>query len=127
MWGLILLPIRQGIGMDFGRIMMDWVEGGSDPDSASAVLQRYNQELWSKELPNGEKMKLAFGENGSLSWNGFRFGSVRLLRAFGIRDRGLCWSGWPSRWMIIGDLWRISCIKLIRLVGRLLFQSMREV
>ena len=56
--------------------------GGSDPDSASAVLQRYNQELWSKELPNGEKMELALGENGSLSWNGFRFGSDSIITSF---------------------------------------------
>lgn len=57
-------------------------EGGSDPDSASVVLQRYNQELWSKELPNGEKMELALGENGSLSWNGFRFGSDSIITSF---------------------------------------------
>ena len=101
--------------------------GGSDPDSASAVLQRYNRELWSKELPNGEKMELALGENGSLSWNGFRFGSDSIITSFGIRGRGLCWSRWPNRWMIIVDLWRISCIRLIRLAGRLFSRSMREV
>ena len=56
--------------------------GGSDPDSASAALQRYNQELWSKELPNGEKMELALDENGSLSWNGFRFGSDSIITSF---------------------------------------------
>ena len=56
--------------------------GGSDPDSASVVLQRYNQELWSKELPNGEKMELALGENGSLLWNGFRFGSDSIITSF---------------------------------------------
>ena len=89
--------------------------GGSDPDSASAVLQRYNQELWSNELPNGEKMGLALGENGSLSWNGFRFGSDSIITSFRYKR---CWSRWPSRWMIIGDLWRISYIRLIRLVGR---------
>ena len=56
--------------------------GGSDPDSVSVVLQRYNQGLWSKELPNGEKMELALGENGSLSWNGFRFGSDSIITSF---------------------------------------------
>ena len=36
---------------------------------------------------------------------GFDLGVIRLLRVFGIRDRGFCWSGWMNRWMIIGDLW----------------------
>lgn len=102
-------------------------EGGSDPDSAGVALQRYNQELWSKELPNGEKMELTLDENGSLSWNGFRFGSDSIITSFRYRGRGLCWSRWPSRWMIIGDLWRISCIKLTRLVGKLFFRSTRGV
>ena len=32
--------------------------GGSDLDSVSHTLQNYHQILWSKKLPNGEKMEL---------------------------------------------------------------------
>ena len=37
--------------------------GYSDPDSSSPTLQRYHQILWSRELPNGEKMDLKIGSD----------------------------------------------------------------
>lgn len=127
MWSLILLRIRRGIGIGFGRIMMDWVEVGSDPDSASAVLQRYNQELWSKELSNGEKMELTLGENVGLSWNGFRFGSDSIITSFRYkRQRALLERVAESMDDYRGFV-EDFFIKLIRLAGRLSSRSMQEV
>ena len=58
--------------------------GGSncDPDSASKTMQKYHQELWSKQLPNGEYMKLKCVDNGALEWTGFRFGSDSIIASF---------------------------------------------
>lgn len=48
----------------------------ADPDSASATLRNYHQALWSRELPNGQVMKLEKGKNSDyLTWNGMRFAS----------------------------------------------------
>ena len=57
--------------------------GGSDPDSASKTLQRYHQLLWSKELPNGEKMELKAGSGPYyLTWKDYRFGSDSIIVSF---------------------------------------------
>ncbi|WP_034485701.1 DUF6994 family protein [Butyrivibrio fibrisolvens] len=57
--------------------------GGSDPDNSSPTLQEYHRLLWSKQLPNGQKMELKKG-NGSqyLTWNNFRFGSDAIIVSF---------------------------------------------
>ena len=57
--------------------------GGSDPDVSSPTLQRYHQLLWSKLLPNGERMDLQMG-NGPyyLTWKDFRFGSDSIIVSF---------------------------------------------
>ncbi len=57
--------------------------GGSDPDSASPILQEYHRLLWSKPLPDGQTMVLSKG-NGSdyLNWNGFRFASDSIIVSF---------------------------------------------
>ena len=57
--------------------------GGADPDAKSKTLQTYHQILWSKPLPNGEKINLKTG-NGSdyLTWKNFKFGSDSILASF---------------------------------------------
>lgn len=60
-------------------------EGGSDPDTASPTLRLYHQILWSKELPNGEYMKLEKGKCADydyLTWKDFRFGSDAFIVKF---------------------------------------------
>ena len=65
-----------------------WVNNGGlggsncDPDSASKTMQKYHQELWSKQLPNGEKMELKCGTNGALEWGDYRFGSDSIIASF---------------------------------------------
>ncbi len=56
--------------------------GNYDPDSASKTMQKYHQELWSKQLPNGERMELKCVDNGALEWGGFRFGSDSIIVSF---------------------------------------------
>ena len=56
--------------------------GNCDPDSASKTMQKYHQELWSKQLPNGERMELKCVDNGALEWGGFRFGSDSIIASF---------------------------------------------
>ena len=56
--------------------------GNCDPDSTSKTMQKYHQELWSKQLPNGEKMDLQCGTNGALEWGAFRFGSDSIIVSF---------------------------------------------
>lgn len=56
--------------------------GNCDPDSASKTMQKYHQELWSKQLPNGEHMELKCADNGALEWGGFRFGSDSIIASF---------------------------------------------
>ena len=57
--------------------------GYSDPDSSSPTLQRYHQILWSRELPNGEKMDLKIGSGSNyLTWKGFQFGSDSIIVGF---------------------------------------------
>ncbi len=58
--------------------------GGSDPDVSSPTLQEYHRLLWSKQLPNGEMMKLEKGNSGFdyLTWKDFRFGSDSIIVGF---------------------------------------------
>lgn len=56
--------------------------GNCDPDSASKTMQKYHQELWSKQLPNGEHMELKCVDNGALEWGKFRFGSDSIIASF---------------------------------------------
>lgn len=57
--------------------------GGSDPDSASKMLQQYHQLLWSKPLPNGEYLDLKMGIGANyLTWRDFRFGSDSIIASF---------------------------------------------
>ena len=54
---------------------------GCDPDRYSKTLKRYHQALWSKELPNGEVMKLEAvrDPNYYLVWEDFDFGSDSII------------------------------------------------
>lgn len=57
--------------------------GGSDPDSASPMLQKYHQELWSRQLPNGQFMNLETGYGSRyLTWEDMRFGSDSIIASF---------------------------------------------
>lgn len=57
--------------------------GNCDPDSASKMLQKYHQLLWSKPLPNGELMTLQTGTGSNyLRWKTFRFGSDSIIVSF---------------------------------------------
>ena len=54
--------------------------GGADPDKFSPTLKSYHQQLWSKELPNGEKMNLQPGDQYTyLQWRNFRFSSDTII------------------------------------------------
>ena len=59
--------------------------GGADPDIESPTLRGYHQLLWSKKLPNGQKMELKQGKWADydyLEWNGFRFASDAIIVGF---------------------------------------------
>lgn len=57
--------------------------GGADPDSLSPTLQEYHRLLWSKELPNGQKMELKKGSASYyLTWGDYRFGSDTIITDF---------------------------------------------
>lgn len=57
--------------------------GNSDPDSASKMLQKYHQLLWSKPLPNGQTMQLVAGAGANyLVWDQFKFGSDSMIVSF---------------------------------------------
>ncbi|MBE5940311.1 MAG: hypothetical protein E7266_07925 [Lachnospiraceae bacterium] len=57
--------------------------GANDPDVCSKTLQNYHKLLWSKELPNGEVMKLSAGRGYNyLTWKDFRFGSDSITASF---------------------------------------------
>lgn len=56
---------------------------GKDPDSKSPTLREYHRILWSKTLPNGERMELNSGKSRYyLRWNDFYFGSDSMLVSF---------------------------------------------
>ena len=55
----------------------------SDPDCYSRTMQVYHKTLYSKPLPNGEKMELSIGNQSDyLVWNDFRFGSDSIIVSF---------------------------------------------
>lgn len=57
--------------------------GGRDPDAESKTLQQYHRLLWSKPLPNGQKLELTIGSGRQyLTWNGFHFGSDSIIASF---------------------------------------------
>lgn len=54
--------------------------GATDPDKHSPTLKSYHQQLWSKELPNGEKMNLQPGDQYTyLQWKNFRLSSDTII------------------------------------------------
>lgn len=56
---------------------------GNDPDSKSKTLRLFQQNLWSKPLPNGECMELSLGKaNDYLTWKNFCFGSDSIVVSF---------------------------------------------
>ena len=54
---------------------------GKDPDSYSKTLKLYHQLLWSKLLPNGQKMQLVI-DKGSLRWADMWFGCDSITASF---------------------------------------------
>ncbi|MEE3415149.1 MAG: hypothetical protein VZR53_07250 [Prevotella sp.] len=54
---------------------------GKDPDGYSMTLKKYHQLLWSKELPNGQSMKLVI-EKGCLRWGDMWFGCDSITTGF---------------------------------------------
>ena len=54
---------------------------GKDPDKYSKTLKAYHQKLWSRELPNGEIMKLVESRDPYcyLTWKNFDFGSDSII------------------------------------------------
>ena len=55
---------------------------GKDPDYASTTLKMYHQFLWSKPLPNGEKLDLISGNGFYLKWKEMFFGSDSIIVSF---------------------------------------------
>lgn len=56
---------------------------GNDPDRSSKTLKAYHRFLWSKPLPNGQKMELQLGAAPDyLNWSSFRFGSDSIAASF---------------------------------------------
>lgn len=53
----------------------------TDPDSKSPTLREYHKNLWSKELPCGETMKLEYGKDRGayLIWKGLEYGSDTIV------------------------------------------------
>jgi hypothetical protein len=47
---------------------------GKDPDYASPTLKRYHQILWSKELPNGERLDLKDKVRGAYLYHESKIG-----------------------------------------------------
>ena len=54
---------------------------GKDPDTASKTLKAYHQLLWSKPLPNGEKMEIE-QERGYLKWDKMWLGCDSITASF---------------------------------------------
>ena len=62
---------REGLGL-----------GSADPDSRSPTQRIYHKLLWSRELPNGQFMRLDEDYGRYLSWNGMRFGADSITTSF---------------------------------------------
>lgn len=58
-----------------------WTNEGKDPDKYSQKLREYHQFIWSRQLPNNEKMDLQSNSN-YLSWKNFRFGSDSIINMY---------------------------------------------
>ena len=58
--------------------------GCPDPDSKSKTLCSYHQKLWSKKLPNGDKMELKADEN-YLTWKDFHYNFSAFWRDYLIK------------------------------------------
>ncbi len=56
--------------------------GCPDPDSKSPTLRSYHQKLWSKLLPNGDKMELEEKPRDYLIWKDFRFGADSIVNMY---------------------------------------------
>ena len=57
--------------------------GGADPDSRCNLARTYHRLLWSRTLPNGEKMLLEEGRSRFyLRWKDFYFGSDSITASF---------------------------------------------
>lgn len=63
-----------------------------DPDIWSPTLRKYQQLLYSKNLPNGEMFKLEIGStpNNYLYWKDFSFGSDSIINMY-IHHKTLSW------------------------------------
>ncbi len=60
-----------------------WPNRDVDPDSKSPTLQKYQQLLWSKKLPNQRIMELKRGYGSYyLYWDNFRFGSDSIVNMY---------------------------------------------
>lgn len=55
---------------------------GRDPDSHSPTLRRYHQVLWSKRLPNGEKLSLSMAGSKYLKWGKFTMSSDAISNSY---------------------------------------------
>lgn len=82
--------------------------GNSDPDSRSPMARRYHQLLWSRQLPNGEVMKLEDGFVDDYLRKLYTIGGMILLPSFRWclnQARGCCRS--------ISDRWDLTleCIR----------------
>lgn len=51
---------------------------GGDPDSTSPTLRLYHKILWSKPLPNGERMELTNNKNGAYLYHNSKLGEYFL-------------------------------------------------
>ena len=62
-----------------------------DPDMWSPTLRKYQQLLYSKDLPNGEMFKLEIGStpNNYLYWKDFCFGSDSIINMY-IHHKTFC-------------------------------------
>ena len=72
--------LKQFIGEKFDSSKME--NALSDPDTNSSTLRDFHQLLWSKELPNGEKMELKKYKNNGLKWGKITFGSDSIGTGF---------------------------------------------
>ena len=90
----IIIPSDYDVNFDFTTDTPGFWDGfwerkgglgycGSDPDTHSQSLRRFHRRLWSRELPNGQRMELSEGYgNDYLVWNGMRFASDSVTTGF---------------------------------------------
>ena len=97
-----------------------------DPDLKSPMLRKYNQILWSRELPCGEKMELTDGKSRYyLKWKDFYFGSDSILVSFRHSDKKAI--GKRKRFFIITYLlWHIIRTNSVSLFRNCKFQFLES-